>query len=52
LLTKNGSFLYCGQRVMNFLVTPPCCPVFTQFDAMSFVLHILLVDNVNKLANM
>jgi hypothetical protein len=37
---------------MNFLVTPPCCPVFTQFDAMSFVLHILLVDNVNKLANM
>jgi hypothetical protein len=52
LLTKNGSFCYCGQRVMNFLVTAPCCPVFTKFDAMSFILHILLVDNVNKLANM
>jgi hypothetical protein len=25
---------------------------FHQIDAMSFVLHILLVDNVNKLANM
>jgi hypothetical protein len=30
LLTKNGSFFYCGQRVMNFLVTPLCCPVFTK----------------------
>jgi hypothetical protein len=25
---------------------------FHQIDAMSFILHILLVDNVNKLANM
>jgi hypothetical protein len=28
LLTKNGSFCYYGQRVMNFLVL--CCPVFTK----------------------
>jgi hypothetical protein len=28
LLTKNGDFCYCGQRVMNFLVTLLCCPVF------------------------
>jgi hypothetical protein len=52
LLTKNGDFFYCGQRVMNFLVTLLCCPVFHQIDAMSFILHILLVDNVNKLVNM
>jgi hypothetical protein len=52
LLTKNGIFCYCGQRVMNFLVTPLCCPVFHQIGAMSFILHILLVDNVNKLVNM
>jgi hypothetical protein len=37
---------------MNFLVTLLCCPVFHQIDAMSFILHILLVDNVNKLASM
>jgi hypothetical protein len=30
LLTKNGSFCYYGQGVMNFLVTPLCCPVFHQ----------------------
>jgi hypothetical protein len=53
LLTKNGDFCYCGQRVMNFLVTLLWCPVFFhQIDAMSFILHILLVDNVNNLANM
>jgi hypothetical protein len=52
LLTKNGDFFYCGQRVMNFLVTLFCCPVFHQIDAMSFILHILFVDNVNKLVNM
>jgi hypothetical protein len=52
LLTKNGSFCYCGQRVMNFPVTPLCRLVFHQIGAMSFILHILLVDNVNKLANM
>jgi hypothetical protein len=52
LLTKTGDFCYCGQRVMNFLVTLLCCPVFHQIVAMSFILHILLVDNVNKLASM
>jgi hypothetical protein len=52
LLTKNGDFCYYGQRVMNFLVTLQCCPVFHQIDAMSFILHILLVNNVNKLASM
>jgi hypothetical protein len=52
LLTKNEDFRYYGQRVTNFLVTLLCCPVFHQIDAMSFVLHILLVDNVNKLMNM
>jgi hypothetical protein len=31
LLTNNGSFCYCGQGVMNFLVIPLCCPVFTKF---------------------
>jgi hypothetical protein len=52
LLTKNGDFCYCGQRVMNFIVTLLRCPVFHQIDAMSFMLHILLVDNMNKLASM
>jgi hypothetical protein len=52
LLTKNGDFFYYGQRVMNFLVTLLCCPVLNQIDAMSFILHILLVDDVNKLVNM
>jgi hypothetical protein len=51
-LTKNGDFCYCGQRAMNFLVTLLCCPAFHQMDAMSFILHILLVHNVNKLASM
>jgi hypothetical protein len=51
LLTKNEDFCYYGQRVTNFLVTLLCCPVFHQIDAMSFFLHILLVDNVNKLVN-
>jgi hypothetical protein len=37
---------------MNFPVTPLCRLVFHQIGAMSFILHILLVDNVNKLANM
>jgi hypothetical protein len=36
---------------MNFLVTQPCCPIH-QIDAISFRLHILLVDDVNKLVNM
>jgi hypothetical protein len=52
LLTKNGDFCYCEQRVMRFLVTLLCCPVFHQIDAMSFILHILLVDDVNKLVSM
>jgi hypothetical protein len=51
-LTKNEDFCYYGQRVTNFLVTLWCCLVFHQIDAMSFILHILLVYNVNKLVNM
>jgi hypothetical protein len=52
LLTKNENFSQRGQRVMNFSLTELRCPVSTEMMLWVFVLHILLVDDVNKLVNM
>jgi hypothetical protein len=44
LLLRTGSYEFSSNSAV--------VSGFHQIDAMSFILHILLVDNVNKLANM
>jgi hypothetical protein len=49
---QKWEFLLLRAKSYEFSNNSAVLSGFYQIDAMSFILHILLVDNVNKLANM
>jgi hypothetical protein len=49
---RKWKFLLSRAESYEFSSNSAVLSGFRQIDAMSFILHILLVDNVNKLANM
>jgi hypothetical protein len=51
-LTKKWEFLLLRAESYEFSSNSTVLSGFHQIDAMSFILHILLVDNVSKLVNM
>jgi hypothetical protein len=52
LADKKWDFLLLRAESYEFSSNSAVLFGFHQIDAMSFIVHILLVDNVNKLANM
>jgi hypothetical protein len=52
LADQKWKFLLLQAESYEFSSNSAVLSSFHQIDAMSFILHILLVDNVNKLANM
>jgi hypothetical protein len=52
LADQKWEFLPLQAESYEFSSNSAVLSGFHQIDAMSFILHILLVDNVNKLANM
>jgi hypothetical protein len=52
LADQKLEFLLLRAESYEFFSNSAVLSGFHQIDAMSFILHILLLDNVNKLANM